>query len=267
MLIDYFFEEGRNDDAKKLIQENIHLPRIRSILVHELIEEKDFEGAKALVNQGLSLAEKDRLFGLVMEWNKFLLKIAEIQGDISSLRKYLENFAFGSSFNKEYYLQLKASYTKEEWPSIIKSKINSIHENVLKEQKSLKRSLQMPDYVLLYLLGPIFVEEEMLEDLKDLIIKQKDLQIVLQYHPYLYKTYPNDLISLYILLLNEQAELASERSHYKKLLEVVHSIYLDIPSGRSILKEQVLFWRFSYKRRPAMLDEINKFIVKSQNLY
>lgn len=259
-LIHLLLEEGQDKEAEKLIKENVHLPKIRVILINELIEEREFDSAKKLINEGLIIADKERLFGLVGEWKRYLLHIAELQGDITTMRKYLESFAFESSFNREYYVQWKESYTKDEWKEVIKYKIDLIKENVLKEQKSLKRSMQMPDYVLLYLLGPIFVEEKMFDKLIDLVCKQSDLQIVLRYHPYLYQNYPQELMNLYLLLLNEQAEIVSDRSGYKKLLQVVQSIYKDIPAGRSLLKEQILVWRNSYKRRPAMLDEINKFL-------
>jgi hypothetical protein len=261
-LIHFLLEEGQDNEAEKLIKENIHLPKIRVILINELIEEREFESAKALINEGLLLAEKDRLFGLVGEWKKFLLHIAELQGDSTTMRKYLENLAFESSFNKEYYVQWKESYAKDEWQEVIKNKIDLIKDNVLKEQKSFKRSMQMPDYVLLYLLGPIFVEEKMFDQLIDLVCKQSDLQIVLRFHPYLYQNYPQELMGLYLPLLNEQAEIASDRSGYKKLLQVVQSIYKDIPAGRSLLTEQTLVWKNSYKRRPAMIDEINNFLLK-----
>ncbi|WP_160070003.1 hypothetical protein [Sphingobacterium bovisgrunnientis] len=263
-LIHFLLEEGRNKDAEEFIKDNVHLPKIRMILINELIEEREFDSAKTLINDGLILAEKNKHFGLISEWKKYLLHIAELQGDIFTIRKYLENLAFASSFNKEYYVKWKESYTKDEWQDVIKNKIDLIKENVLKDQKSLNRSIQMPDYVLLYLLGPILVEEKMFDHLIDLVSRQSDLQIVLRFHPYLYQNYPQELMYLYVHLLNEQAEIASDRNDYKKLLQVVQTIYIDIPAGRDLLKEQTLLWRNTYKRRPAMLDEINKFLAQNK---
>jgi len=258
ILIDFLSEIERVEDARELINKNIHLSSIRTKLINEYIEERGFDNAKKLVEEGILLSEKKNHSGEVLEWKKFLLKIAELQGDTKTVREYLENFAFKTSFNKYYYQKWKDTYKKEDWELVIEKKIKTIHDAVIKDQKS----MQMPDYVMLYLLGPIYVEEEMYDRLINLVVKQNDLQTILHYHPDLHLLYPAELMNLYVPLLNEQADTASDRNGYNRLFQVVDVIYKDIPEGRNALKEIVLKWKIFYKRRPAMLDVIENFLLK-----
>lgn len=259
-LILFLFEENNQEYAMQLIYEYLHLPAVRQILVEELISMQEFDSAITLIEDGISLANEHHSFGLVKQWERNLLRIAEIQGDNKTLRKNYEKLAFDPTFSSADYQKWKNTYSAEEWPSIIENKIKSIRNKIQKAKKANK--WQSEDYLLLISLGPIFVQEKMYKELIELIKKQTELNIILQYHSYLKDLYPEDLMKLYLPLLEQLAEFASDRSAYKNLLRVVNLIYNDIPSGRNALNNQCIEWKVIYQRRPAMQDEINKFIER-----
>lgn len=251
---------NRTDEAQQLMEQQIHLPKVRKILVEKAIEDQRLEEAKKLLAEGIRLAEEAEHPGTVRDWEETLLRIAEIEKDITMVRFFTEKFAFGRFFNSNYYRRWKSTYTSAEWADIIGDKIDSIREKVSREVQG--SYWKNEEYWLLYKLGPIYVEEQMFDRLLDLVKRQNDLDTILGYHKYLYKVYPAELMKLYEPLLDQHAKSADNRSAYQRFLEIVLSIYKDIPSGRETLKAQMLQWKIVYRHRPAMTDELNKVLKK-----
>ena len=257
-LIQFYRDTNKSSAADQLIQSNMHLSNVRKFVVQDLIEQSQFVKAKMLLNEGIEIANKKGLNGVVLMWEKLLLHVAESQNDIKTSRAYLERFAFESSFNNEFYKKWKNTFSEKEWAAVIESKISSIESNILNKLKSL--TFRKPDYLLLLSLGPIFIEERMDNRLLELLKKQTELNAVLTYHAHMCKIYPEDLIKIYLPLLELDAASASERSDYKRLLQIVCMINKDIPSSFKSLANLIQRWKSVYKRRPAMLDEINSII-------
>src|SRR5690606_24671227 len=242
-----------------LMEQQIHLPKVRKILVEKAIEDQRLEEAKKLLAEGIRLAEEAQHPGTVRDWEETLLRIAETEKDITMVRFFSEKFAFGRSFNSSYYQQWKNTYSTKEWPAIIEKKILAIQKNFPKDKQRMEWG---NDYRALYELGPIYVEEKMYDRLLGLVERQTHLNTILGYHEHLYKVYPAELMKLYQPLLDKEAESANDRSAYRRFLEIVLSIYKDIPTGRQTLKAQMLQWKMVYRNRPAMMDELNKVLDK-----
>lgn len=251
-------EAARDDQADLIVKNNLHFKGVKKIRVFDLIEEREFQKAEELVKQAISKAQKDKLIGLVKEWEVLLLHIYELNRDSNTAREFLEKFAFDSPFNEEYYHRWKKSFTEQEWPAILEKKIDEIQEVTMQDKQIIK--WYNPEYALLMRLGPLFVEEQMFDRLIQLIKKQSNLDIILQYHKYLYNLYPQELYDLYDPLLDNYAESTDERREYRLLLEVVGMIYKTIPQSREKIIDKLNNWLITYKRRPAMLDEINNFL-------
>lgn len=257
---------NRTDEAQQLMEQQIHLPKVRKILVEKAIENERFEEAKKLLAEGIRLAEEARHPGTVRDWEETLLRIAETENDITMVRFFAEKFAFGRPFSSSYYRQWKNAYASEEWADVIKNKIDSIREKVTREGKD--SPWKKEDYWLLYELGPIYVEEQMFDLLFSLIKRQTDLGTILHYHEYLYNLYPGELMKLYEPLLDQHAESSNDRNAYRRFLKIVLTIYKDMPSGREALNTQMLRWKTVYKYRPAMMDELNQILdnINAQGL-
>ena len=227
LLAIYNRNTNKDSSADQLIQSNKHLTEVRRFVVEELIAQNKIDKAKALLNEGIDIATKQNHKGLVVRWEKLLLQIAEMQNDMQTSRSYLERFAFESSFNKEYYKKSKNSFSVQEWPIVIENKITAIENNILKLLKTI--TYQKPDHFLLLSLGPIYVEEKMDNRLLKLVQNQTELHAALIYHAYLCKIFPEELIKIYLPLLESNAASCSERSDYKRLLQIVYMIIKDIP--------------------------------------
>lgn len=250
---------NRTDEAQQLMEQQIHLPKVRKILVEKAIENERFEEAKKLLAEGIRLAEEAQHPGTVRDWEETLLRIAETEKDITMVRFFTEKFAFGRFFDSSYYRKWKNTYSTKEWPAIIDKKILAIQKNFPKDKQRMEWG---NDYRALYELGPIYVEEKMYERLLDLVERQNNLNTILGYHEHLYKMYPAELMKLYLPLLDKEAESSNDRSAYRRFLEIILSIYKDIPTGRETLKSQMLRWKMIYRHRPAMMDELNKILDK-----
>jgi len=250
---------NRTDEAQQLMEQQIHLPKVRKILVEKAIEDQRLEEAKKLLAEGIRLAEEAQHPGTVRDWEETLLRIAETEKDITMVRFFSEKFAFGRSFNSSYYQQWKNTYSTKEWPAIIEKKILAIQKNFPKDKQRMEWG---NDYRALYELGPIYVEEKMYDRLLGLVERQTHLNTILGYHEHLYKVYPAELMKLYQPLLDKEAASSNDRSAYRRFLEIVLSIYKDIPIGRQTLKAQMLRWKMIYRHRPAMMDELNKIFDK-----
>lgn len=250
---------NRTDEAQQLMEQQIHLPKVRKLLVEKAIASGRFEEAKTLLAEGIRLAEEAQHPGTVRDWEQTFLRIAEMEKDIQMIRFFTEKFAFGRFFDISYYQKWKNTYSPQEWTAIIEEKILSIQQNFPKDKQRMEWE---KDYRALYELGPIYVEEKMYDRLLDLVKRQTNLNTILGYHEHLYKAYPIDLMKLYKPLLDQDAESANERSAYRRFLEIVLTIYKDIPPGREALKAQMLRWKTVYRHRPAMMDELNKILDK-----
>ncbi len=111
-------------------------------------------------------------------------------------------------------------------------------------------------------IGPIYIEENMFDQLLALVQRQTDLETILNYHEHLYKLYPAELMKLYSFLLDQHAESANKRNAYQRLMDIVFAIFKDIPSGRETLLAQMLHWKMIYRYRPAMMDELTNILDK-----
>lgn len=250
---------NRTDEAQQLMEQQIHLPKVRKILVEKAIENERFEEAKKLLAEGIRLAEEAQHPGTVRDWEETLLRIAETEKDITMVRFFSEKFAFGRSFSSSYYRQWKNTYPTKEWPAIVEKKILAIQQNFPKDKQRMQWG---NDYRALYELGPIYVEEQMFDRLLDLVKRQNNLDTILNYHSYLCNLYPDELMKLYEPLLDQHAESSNDRNAYRRFFTVVLSLYHDIPSGRERLNAQMLRWKMVYRHRPAMMDELNKIFDK-----
>ena len=251
---------NRKYEADLLLEKQIYLPKMRRIKVEEVIANEDYNSAKKLLMEGIRLAEEQNHPGTVRQWEEYLLRIAELEKDIQSLRYYLEKFAFDRYLDESYYRELRSTYQALEWRQVIEKKINSVKREIDNDKKY--SQWVSKEYTELLKLGDVYVEEQMYSRLIALIQRQKNIDTVLQYHENLYKDYPNELMAVYSNLLDKSAEDSSNRKDYNGLMQKVLFIAKDIPSGQAMLKNKMQDWKEIYKRRPAMVNEITKALDK-----
>ena len=93
--------------------------------------------------------------------------------------------------------------------------------------------------------------------------QENTLDATLQFHEYLVKSYPEELLVIYLPKLEAYGRNTDNRSQYADLVKKMQKVMKDIPQGkeRILALAQKLKDRFSVKpRRPAMIEELNKIV-------
>jgi hypothetical protein len=259
--IDFLKEIGRATEAEKLVQQNLDIVEVRQGEVNKAITQKDYPTAKKLIADGIKIAEKKDHPGTVSQWLKELLRIAVLEKNVEAVRYYAIHFAFDRGFDREYYQQWKKTYPAAEWKEVIEEFIEQKMKQMKNEEKKHKgQPWYAAHFSLLYALAPLYVEEKYWDRLLALVKQVNNFDTTWQYHNYLVKPYPLELLELYLPALEQKADQANQRRDYADLALKMQRISKDIPQGKE--KILVLARRFKekYARRPAMIDELNKIL-------
>lgn len=257
--IQFLKEIGNENEVQQLIQQNLEVPEIRAIEIDRLIIKKNYEDAKRLLAEGITIAEKKNHAGTIFQWEKELLKIAVLENDIVVIRYFSKKFAFDNTLNELYYNQWKNTFSKEEWREIISEHINMIISKVNEATK--KFVLYDGDRLnnsLLYYLGPIYVQENYNNQLLELLQKQKSLSNVLNYYPYLKGKFPNEIVEILVPLFAREGDQSEGRSQYKNLAKKMHYVIKDFPESKDKILKVAQKLIVKYSRRPAMIEELQK---------
>ncbi len=260
--IEFLQQTGNTGEAEKLIQQSMDIVEVRAAAVNKALEKKEYAVAKTLIAEGIRIAENKKHPGTVNEWLEVLLQIAVKEKDIAAIRHYTRHFAFGRGFTANYYRQWKASYPPDEWTAVIE---NHIAETILQttEKWRNERYYKPAHPPLLNNLAPIYIEEKYLDRLLASVQQETSLDIILQYHSYLVKEFPQELLAIYLPALEAYGMKADNRSQYADLVKKMQKIIKDIPAGKEkiVAVAQQLKDRFSVKpRRPAMIEELHKIL-------
>lgn len=254
---------NRTGEAEKLVQQNLHIVSVRQGEVHKAITQNDFKKAKQLISEGIKIAEKQGHPGTVDEWRKQFLHIAVLENDIDKVRYYAKYFAFDGGFSRKYYNQWKATFGPEEWKKMLNEYIEAQTQKITDDWKKSKQYWRPDHPPLLQALGDIYIEENLLDKLLQLLQQENDLNTLLRYHAHLSKHYPAELIALYLPAVERFADSCAGRNEYRYLVKVMQKIIKDIP----VEKEKVLGvakmlkQKYSVKpRRPAMIEELDKIL-------
>ena len=262
LKIDTLRAMGKTAEAENLIWENMDIVAVRQGEVDKAIASKDYAAAKALVAEGIRVAETLEEPATVTSWQKELLRLAVLENDTKTIRHYARYFAFKQGFDQAYYQQWRAAYTPQEWPAVIDKWIaKTIESETAKWNSQKAQAWRRPHPPLLQKLGPVYIQERYWDRLLALVQQENDLNTTLNYHRYLVPHYPAELLSLYLPALERYGEHATGRADYAMLVTHMQMVMKAIPAG----KEQILALArqliAQYRRRPAMVEELNQLLV------
>ena len=263
--IEFLKATGKAGEAERLIQQNLDIADIRQGEVNKSIDKKDFASAKKLIAGGIKIANEKNHPGTVDHWKKELLRVAVLEKDILTIRHYTKYFAFDRGFSKDYYQQWKHTFPVAEWKEVIESYIKKNIEKITHDWNQNKISYWRPTHhpPLLQNLAPVYIEEKYLDRLLALVQQENSLNTTLDYHTYLVKIYPKELLKLYLPAFEEYGMKSNGRSDYADLVSKMKKVIKDIPEGKEkiLAIAQAFKDKFSYKpRRPAMIEELNKIL-------
>jgi uncharacterized Zn finger protein len=256
----HFLQAQGREEAAALIEANLDIVEVRRMKVQQALERQDYPQAKQLIAGGIERAEQLQHPGTVRQWEEVLLQIAQAEGDLEGVRFWAKRFAFGRTFNKQYYELWKSTYPAEHWPEVIEQHIQSI----IAEQQGKERKFDWDDlgHALFLHLAPICIQEEQWTRLLALIPENPDGGILDQVHPYLASRYPAELLALYLPVLTDMAERASDRKGYQALAAQMKRIKQDLADSHTAIDELAAELIRRYPRRPAMKEELGKLLGK-----
>jgi len=248
---------GKTEAAEQLIAENLDIPELRLVQVDAAIEGGQYTLAKKLI------AEGKKHHGTVRDWREKLLDIAYREKDKLTTRALTYDFAFAAGcFDEKYYRKWKATFSATEWPDELSTLIAARRAEAKAETSSMAKGWYygLRESPSLRLLGPLYVEEKMWNELMALIQSGSSLRALLEYHGYLAPRFPDKMIDLYFPVFLDAGDKADKRGAYADLSKKMCHVITSIPQGKERIQQAAGQLIAKYPRRPAMIEELGKVL-------
>ena len=233
-------EKKGTEIAQKYIEQNIDNPTFRVRAIQEALDQKDYEKATALANDGIK--QDSGYPGLVTGWYEWLLKIAEIQHDTERIILYARHLLLESHNPKrDYYQILKETVPPEEWTDFV--------EAIVQE------TLERKPYYGVDFVASIFVREEWWSRLFELVKKECSLDRLAKYEKPLAKHFPSELIDLYAERIIEYVDDRVGRKYYRTACRYIRKM---IKLGAKDKADEVISQlRQTHYRKKALMEELD----------
>ncbi len=234
---------GRQEEIDRFINDNLNHTSIRRQAIEGAFANKDFSIIKELARDGIEQDTKLCHPGLVNEWCKWLLKVAEREENVVDIREYTKSLFFKTG-DFEYYENLKKTYSKSAWP-------HQFRELLRHTQQS-----QNKHGVHFGTLAEMFIREKEWQKLLDLVGKHPSFEILDQYHKHLAPHFPQELIEIYEKMSKELLVHTTGRYVYQNVCQMLRRVK-KLGAGDRV-KELVKEFSEQYKNRRALLEELEK---------
>lgn len=212
------------------------LPEIRKVVFDEYIAQEDWQKAIEILEESKKLDEDN--YRLMARYCKNLIELYKKVGNKKAYRKELTEFIFdscGSDLSLIY--ELKEDCTPEEWLSY--------REKILAGEMLRETKLELLE------------KEGMYEELWQEIFERAELYEIDRYEKVLKKIFPERMLDLYVDYIRKNQMKVSNREQYSDLIKYLKKVTL-YSGGEKKAKEIAANWRDVFKRRRAMMDELNK---------
>ncbi len=226
--------------AQKYLEQNIGNPSFRAQAIQDALDQKDYERATALANDGI---EQDSGYaGLVTNWYEWLLKIAESQKDPERIILYSRHLLLNNSIpSLDYYEILRKTVPPEEWTDFV--------EAIIQE------AMERKPYYRTDLVASIFIREEWWSRLLDLVKKECNLDQLAKYEKLLAQHFPSELADLYAERIIEYVESHIGRNYYRTACIYIRRM---IKLGaRDKADEVISQLRQTHYSRRALMEELD----------
>ena len=231
-------------EVHQFINKNISNYRIREIEIKRAINDKNFEYAKKLCFDGIEVDKIDRP-GIVIDWYRYLLKIARLENEVSEIIKQATYLFVNDSRSEEDYFELMRENTPaERWDSDVEKLINHIKAQSKNTWNS--RSL----------IRKIYIKQQWWNRLFELLKQTESLENIETEEEYLAKDYASELIQMYSNRLKNYVEKFIGREHYQKACRYLRR--MKKLGGETEVNSLIEHFRKTYPMRKALLDELNK---------
>ena len=197
------------------------LPEIRKVVFDEYIAQEDWQKAIEILEESKKLDEDNYLF--MARYCKNLIEL------------YIIFDSCGNDLSLIY--ELKEDCTPEEWLSY--------REKILAGEMLRETKLELLE------------KEGMYEELWQEIFERAELYEIDRYEKVLKKIFPERMLDLYVDYIRKNQMKVSNREEYSDLIKYLKKVTL-YSGGEKKAKEIAANWRDVFKRRRAMMDELNK---------
>lgn len=231
-----------DEQAEKYMEENVSNHDFRKAVIEKAIENKDFDKAISLCQQGI-MAHKGRLHGLVNDWKQLLMKVYQKQKDDDKVLELSRTLFLENHMDrKPYFDVLKKSIDKDQW--------NGYVDGLIEEIKS-KSRWGDPTTV-----AQIYIWEERWPDLLAIVQKNVSLHAIDVYSHYLVKEFPSEVAELYQMAILKDMKVNVGRNHYQNACRYLRRM---IKMGERDKANFVIDeLRRLYPKRKALIEELAK---------
>lgn len=237
---DVLFKRKGKSVAQRYLEQNINNPSFRAQAIQDALDQKDYEKATALANDGID--QSSGYPGLIIDWYDWLLKIAESQNDTERIILYARHLLQESHNPKrDYYQILKATVPPEQW--------NGFVETIVQE------AMERKPYYRTDLVASIFIREEWWSRLLNLVKEERTLDQLAKYEKLLAQHFPSELADLYAERIIRYVENHVGRSHYRTACKYIRRM---IKLGaREKADEVISQLRQTHYRKKALMEELD----------
>lgn len=232
-LIERF--EGKSA-AREFLKANVHLDRLRMVLIERSIGEGLLEEATQLIREGIASSKRHRLPGLTNQYQALQVKLLQASGDKAGLVTTARALWLDRGDDDDFKL-LKQAVPGAQWASFVDGLIKDIHR---------------PEQ-----LAWLYAYENRWRDLIILIQSSAQAEWLIEaYREPLESHFADEVATLYKRIIEAILERASGRSHYQQVVAYLRRIK---KMNRAAQAEAIADGiRKQYANRPALLDELSR---------
>lgn len=228
--------------ANQFVEQNITNHYLRKKAIANAIDNKDYEKARKLAQDGVEHDMKDKP-GLAKQWYDWLLVIAQNQNDTEKIIEHAR-YLFIDNFQPEqdYYQILKEHVQPEKWGGFV--------EDLVRDMEAKSRWLDTD------LIADIYIREEWWDKLLALVKKSYHFSTIEYYEKYLKAHYADEIVGIYAEEILRYMEHNMGRKHYQKACRYLRRMIK--LGGREQANEVISQLRTKYSNRKALLEELER---------
>ena len=225
-----------NEEIKEYRKKYRRFSAVRVLEIEESLASGDIDQAIEVLQESKNL--DCAYMGLVADYSEKLIDLYEKQLNEKAYKDELLFYVFKCQQNDlEYVNKLKAICTDKEW--------EQYREQILENRKCL------------FIQYPLMEAEGLYERLLEALKQEVFIYRIDEYERILKEKFPEQVRDIYIMYLHKEAGKSTDRKQYRHLMKYLKKIK-EYPGGKEKTGEIANEWKVKYRRRSAMMDELQK---------
>ena len=238
--------EGRTTEANNIIDTYLHFEDFRKIRVLQALSENNPDQVEKLILDGIKIAEQDDAPGIVHQWKDQLLELYKQQKETFKYNKLARELFVENTSEIKYFKVYKQTSPKDGW----EEQRNKLIAELKNRKRGYYSGISLDD------LAKIYIEEQMIDELFEIVSSSNSIHTIIKYTGYLKSKYPSELLEYYKAAIEIQAEHTG-RNVYAALVQYLKQM-AKLKGGLPAAKALKISLLDKYKNRPAMKEEFRK---------